>query len=109
MKKNVLIKGILVSVVLALLTVGFTGCSGGSVYPVYSTGTVYITLDSSDDYAIYLDGVRQGYTYWSPYYTLYNVSVGYHVIEAYGYYYGYYDSDYKYVSYGSNYVYLYPW
>jgi len=107
MKKNVLIKGILVLVVLALLTVGFTGC--GSVYPVYSTGTVYITLDSYDDYGIYLDGVLQGYTYWNPYYTLYNVSVGYHVIEAYGYYYGYYDSEYKYVSYGSNYVYLYPW
>ena len=107
MKKNVLIKDILVLVVLALLTVGFTGCSGG--YTPTLTGTVYITLDSYDDYGIYLDGVLQGYTNWSSYYTLYGVSAGYHVIEAYGYYYGYYDSEYKYVSYGSNYVYLYPW
>jgi len=86
MKKNVLIKGILVLVIIALLTIGFAGC--GIIFS--TTGTVYITVDTRDDYDIYLDGVYQGYTNWSSYYTLYNVPIGYHTFEALGYYHGYY-------------------
>ena len=104
MKKNVLMKGILVLIVIALLTIGFTGCA--PTYP--TTGTVYLTVNSWDDYDIYMDGVYQGYTDWSAYFTIYNVPVGYHTFSASGYYYGYYDLVYRYISYGSNYVTLYP-
>ena len=102
MRKNVLMKGILVLIVIALLSIGFIGC-------VSTTGTVYITVDTWDDYDIYMDGSYQGYTNWSAYFTIYNVPVGYHTFAAYGYYYGYYDSAYRYISYGANYVTLYPW
>ena len=105
MRKSILIKGILVLVIIALLAIGFTGC--GTVIP--TTGTVYITVNSWDDYDIYMDGSYQGYTNWSAYFTIYNVPVGYHTFAAYGYYYGYYDSAYRYISYGANYVTLYPW
>ena len=107
MKKNVLIKGILVLVVLALLTVGFTGC--GTVYPVYSTGTVYVWTDSWDDYSIYMDGVYQGYSYYtSSYFVIYSVPVGYHTFSAYGWYYDG-SSGTRYISSGSNYVTIYTY
>jgi len=112
MKKNVLIKGILVLVVLALLTVGFTGC--GSIIPdpvpppvPPPTGTVYITVAAWDEnsysYSIYMDGDYQGATYWSSNYTIFNVPVGSHTFSAYGSW-GFHDSEYKYVSTGVNYV-----
>ncbi|MBA7588037.1 hypothetical protein ES708_30085 [subsurface metagenome] len=107
MKKNVLIKSILVLVVIALLTIGFTGCA--PTYPTYpTTGTVYIYTDSYDDYDIYMDNVYQGYSYYtSSYFVIYNVPVGYHTFEASGYW--YYGSQYQYISSGSNYVTIYTW
>ena len=107
MKNNVLIKGVLVLIVLALLTVGFTGC--GTVYPVYSTGTVYVWTDSWDDYSIYMDGVYQGYSYYtSSYFVIYSVPVGYHTFSAYGWYYDG-SSGTRYISSGSNYVTIYTY
>jgi hypothetical protein len=47
-KNNVLMKGILVLIVIALLAMGFTGC--GATYIAYpATGTVYVITDSWDD------------------------------------------------------------
>jgi len=111
MKKNVLIKGILVLVVLALLTVGFTGCSGYYPYPTPTptlTGTVYVYTDSYDDYDIYMDNVYQTYSYYSSsYVVLYNVPIGYHTFSASGYW--YYGSQYQYISSGTNYVDIYTY
>jgi len=42
MKKSVLIKGILVLIAIALLTMGFTGC--GTI--IATTGTVYLIASS---------------------------------------------------------------
>jgi len=107
MKKNVLIKGILVLVVITLLAIGFTGCGGYYPTPTY-TGTVYVYTDSYDDYNIYMDSVYQGYSYYSSsYFVIYNVPVGYHTFEASGYwYYGY---KYQYISSGANYVTIYTY
>ena len=55
MKKNVLIKGILLLILLALLTMGFTGC-GTIIIP--TTGTVVIIIAgtySYYDYYVHLD------------------------------------------------------
>ena len=52
MKKNTLIKGILVLVAIALLTIGFTGCAPSS------TGTIVIIIAGSYtyyNYNVYLD------------------------------------------------------
>jgi len=107
MKNNVLMKGILVLIVIALLTIGFTGC--GATYIVYpTTGTVYVYTDSYDDYYIYMDNVYQGYSYYTSSYTvIYNVPVGYHTFEASGWW--YYGSKYQYISYGANYVTIYTY
>lgn len=110
MKKNVLMKGILVLIVIALLTIGFTGCAPTyPTYPTYpTTGTVYVYTDSYDDYYIYMDNVYQGHSYYtSSYFVIYNVPVGYHTFEASGYwYYGY---QYQYISSGPNYVTIYTY
>ena len=103
MKKNVLIKGILVLVVLALLTVGFTGCNGG-----YLTGTVYVWTDSYDNYDIYMDNVWKTYSYYSSsYVVIYNVPVGYHTFSASGYW--WYGSTSQYIYSGTNYVDIYTY
>lgn len=109
MKKNVLIKSILVLVVIALLTIGFTGCAPTYVtYP--TTGTVYITVNSWDDYDIYMDGSYMGHSWYSSsYFPIYNVPVGYHTFVADGYYYGYWGSKTQYISSGANYVTIYTW
>jgi len=110
MKKNVLIKSILVLVVIALLTIGFTGCAPTyPTYPTYpTTGTVYVYTDSYDDYDIYMDNVYQGYSYYtSSYFVIYNVPVGYHTFEADGWWYD--GSKYQYISSGANYVTIYTW
>ena len=86
MKNNVLIKGVLILIVLALLTIGFTGC--GATYSTYpTTGTVYVYTDSYDDYDIYMDNGYQGRSYYtSSYFVIYNVPVGYHTFSADGWY-----------------------
>ncbi|MCJ7789117.1 MAG: hypothetical protein MUP69_02840 [Candidatus Atribacteria bacterium] len=70
MKKNVLIKGILVLLVITLLAIGFTGCVPTYLYP--TTGTVYITIGgyyTYYNYNVYLDswynkiGITSGGTF----------------------------------------------
>ena len=81
MKKNVLIKGILVLIAIALLTMGFTGC--GAVIPICTTATVNITTpNDSWTYYIYIDGNYWGTTNWSGSMTLYGVPTGYHTFYA---------------------------
>ena len=104
MRKNVLIKGILVLIVIALLSIGFIGCV--STYP--TTGTVYITVDFWDYYYIYMDGSYKGSSYYSSSYVpIYNVPIGYHTFEASGYW--YYGSKYQYIYSGANYVTIYTY
>jgi len=68
MKKNALIKGILILLAIALLTIGFTGC--GTIIP--TTGTVVITIAgyyTYYNYNVYLDswynqiGITSGGTF----------------------------------------------
>ena len=86
MKKNILLKGILVLIVIALLTMGFSGC--GAVIPICTTATVNITTpNDSYEYWIYIDGnswtgTYVGTTDWWGNITLYNVPVGFHTFYA---------------------------
>jgi len=81
MKKNVLTKGILVLVVIALLAIGFTGC--GTVIPICTTATVNITTpNDSWWYYIYIDGTYWDTTNSSGNITLYGVPTGYHSFYA---------------------------
>jgi len=73
-------------------------------------GTVYLVLSGNEKYNLKMDG----WTYFSnkpaATYILYNVPTGSHTFEAidtWGSVWGY-DSETKYISAGSNYVYLYP-
>ena len=104
MKKNVLIKGILVLIAIALLTMGFTGC--GVV--IATTGTVYVYTDSWDDYDIYMDGIYKGYSYYSSAYVpIYNVPIGWHTFVADGWWYD--GSKTQYITSGANYVTITTW
>ena len=107
MKKNVLIKGILVLIAIALLTMGFTGC--GTI--IATTGTVYIVVYGWDFYDLYMDYSLRYWGATSGTYVLYNVPIGSHFFEAedtWGWLWGY-DSITQYISAGVNYVYLYPY
>jgi len=108
MKKNVLIKGILVLIVISLLAMGFTGCV--TVYP--TTGTIYIVVSGTWYYNIYMDYNQIGWSKPSGTYILaYDVSIGNHFFQAidiWGSSWGYY-SVYQYIHAGNNYVYLYPY
>ena len=86
-KKKIIIKGILLLIVIALLSIGFTGC--GVV--ISNTGTVYITVSNpAGFYDIYIDGIKQGTTDAHGNLTLTGVPMGDHTFEADGYnYYGY--------------------
>ena len=111
MKKNVLIKGILVLMVIALLAIGFTGC--GTIIP--TTGTVVIIIAGSYtyyNYNVYLDSWynKIGVTSWGTF-TATNVTPGWHtfyvddVIWEY-----YYDYGTVYVTAGqTSYLTLYPY
>jgi len=108
MKKNVLIKGILVLVVIAFLSLAFTGCYNGPLPP--TTGTVYIVIYGWDFYDLYMDYVLRYWGGTSGTYVIYNVPIGSHFFEAedtWGWLWGY-DSITQYISAGVNYVYLYP-
>ena len=107
MKKNVLIKGILVLIAIALLTMGFTGC--GTI--IVTTGTVYIYV-ATGGWAtdIYMDYIQKFNNIYTGTFTLTNVPIGTHFFEAiddWGWTWGY-DSVTQYISAGVNYVYLYP-
>jgi len=81
MKKNVLTKGILVSLVITLLAIVFTGCV--TIIPPCTTATVNITTpNDSYWYWIYIDGNYWGTTDWNGNMTLYGVPTGYHTFYA---------------------------
>ena len=108
MNKNRIMKGILLLIVLAVLSVGFTGCGTTIIITTPATGTVYVITDSWDDYDIYMDTVYQGYSYYtSSYFVIYNVPVGYHTFSADGWWYD--GSKYQYISSGTNYVTITTW
>jgi hypothetical protein len=103
MKKNVLIKGILVLVIIAVFALQLVGCipCGGTVNIVVAGGWYY---DLFMDYAQKFSGVAPGT------YVLCDVPTGNHFFEAidtWGSSWGY-DSVTQYINYGVNYVYLYP-
>lgn len=109
MEKNTITKGVLLLIVLVVLSLGFTGCGTTIITttPTYSTtGTVYITINTWDDYSIYIDGVYQGYA-TNGYYTVYGVPIGYHTFVADGWW--YYGSTYQYISSGTNYITIYTY
>jgi hypothetical protein len=111
MNKNILIKGILLLVVIALLSIGLTGCGG--TYPTYpTTGTVYLKIYGWDYYNLYMDYNQIGWSKRSGTYLITpDVSTGNHFFQAYdtwGSYWGY-DSVTQYIHTGVNYVYLYPY
>ena len=108
MNKKIIMKGILLLIVIALLTMGFTGC--GVV--IATTGTVYIILTGNSwyyyniymDYNLKFSNVSPGTG------TLNNVTIGNHffqAIDTWGASYGY-DSVTQYIHAGVNYVYLNP-
>ena len=108
MKKNVLIKGILLLILLALLTVGFAGCTGGII--TSTTGTVYLVLSGPYLYDLYTDDYRYFDNVSRGTYTITNIPTGNHLFEAVHYLYldwGY-DRAYQYIHSVANYVYLYP-
>ena len=107
MKKNILIKGLLVLVVIAFLSLAFTGCYP----PPPTTGTVYIIVSGTWYYNIYMDYDQIGWSRPAGTYKMTDdVSIGNHffqAIDTWGSYWGY-DSVYQYIHAGNNYVYLYP-
>jgi len=106
MKKNVLIKGVLVLVVIAFLSLAFTGC----YTPPPTTGTVYLVVSGWWWYNLYMDSNQKFWGVLSGTYVLYNVPIGNHYFEAIdtlGSWWGYYGIT-QYISAGVNYVYLYP-
>jgi hypothetical protein len=106
MKKNVLIKGILVLLVIALLTIGFSGC--GIIIP--TTGTVYMIVTGTWWYNLEMDYMVKYLDVLPGTYVLNDVPIGNHFFEATdidGSWWGY-DGFYQYITSGINYVYLYP-
>lgn len=110
MKKNSIVKGILLLMVLAVLTVGFSGC-GVVVNPVPTTGTVHVIVSGTYSYDIYMDYIQKYWAVNGPGSgVLYNVQIGNHFFEAidtWGWTWGY-DSTTQYIHTGVNYVYLNP-
>jgi len=79
MRKKILIRSILLLVIVALLTIGLTGCE--PVIPTPSiTGTLNIDIDDNYTYWVYIDDVLWGTTNWNGDITLDNVPIGYHTI-----------------------------
>lgn len=112
MKKNILIKGILLLVVVVLLALGFTGCI--SIYPplppIPTTATVHLVVYGTYQYDLYMDDTQYFNDVYKGTYVINNVSIGNHYFEAVDYWgstWGYYTVT-KYIGTGINYVYLYP-
>lgn len=108
MKKNVLIKNILVLIVIVLLAIGSTGCTT----IISTTGTAYITISgyySGYLYEVYVDGSYYGMTSDGSF-TITNVPPGTYTFRVEAYYWPYYwDSATVYISPGSNYITLSPY
>jgi len=106
MKKNVLIKGFLVLIAIALLTMGLTGC--GTI--IATTGTVYIVVTGGWFYDLEMDNIVRFWGVAPGTYVIPNVPIGTHFFEAtdtWGPGWGY-DFVTQYIAAGVNYVYLYP-
>jgi len=114
MKKNVVLKYLLLLVVVSVMAIGFTGC-GVIINPIPTTGTVVITIAGSYtyyNYNIYLDswsnkiGVTSGGTF-----TATGISPGTHTFYADDATWNwYYDYNTVYVTAGqTSYLTLYPW
>jgi len=84
-KKNTIMKGVLVLIVLAVLSLGFTGCGTTiiSTTPTYYASYIYIESWDGIYGDIYLDGTYLGYLYPYGYVTAYNVSYGSHTVSVY--------------------------
>jgi len=80
MGKKDLIRSFLLMVVVALLTIGLTGCEPVIPTPSIITGTLNIDIDDNDTYWVYIDDVLWGTTNSNGNITLDNVPVGYHTI-----------------------------
>jgi hypothetical protein len=108
MKKNLLIKGILVLLVIALLIIGFTGC--GTVTPTW--GTVYITIlgtYSNLPYEVYIDDSLLGTTNPGEWFGIDYVSPGIHnIFVGDTVYYLYSDEVTQDIPAGETYINLYP-
>ena len=108
MKKNTILKCLLLLIVISVMIMGFTGC--GAVIPIPTTGTVYIYVDAGGWATdIYMDYIQKFNNIYTGTYTLYNVPIGTHFFEAiddWGWTWGY-DSVTQYITAGANYVYLY--
>lgn len=104
-------KGFLAILIVAILSLGFTGCVEIVPVPPTNTGTVKIEVYGSYEYDLRMDDNIEFSDVLSGTYTLYNVQAGYHDFEAIdvmGESFGY-DYDRKYVSAGTTtFVYLYP-
>ena len=107
MKKNVLVKGILLLIVVSILAIGFTGC----VTVIPTTGTVYLVVSGSYYYDLYMDYNQYFNDKIQGTYVINNVSIGNHFFEAVDYWGSFwgYDSVNQYIGAGVNYVYLYPY
>jgi len=103
MKRDVFMRAILISVVIALFILVLVGC-------VPTTGTVYLVVGGYYYYDLYMDYSSQFFGVIPGTYILYNVPIGNHFFEAIdidGAWWGY-DSITQYITAGVNYVYLYP-
>jgi len=75
-KKNNIMKGVLLLIVLAVLFLGFTGCGTTTIITTTpTTGTVYIIVYGWDFYDLYMDYVLQRWGVTSGTYVLYNVPI----------------------------------
>ncbi len=85
MKNNVLMKGILLLIVLAVLTMVFTGCGTTIITTTPTYYASYIYIESWDGIYgdIYLDNTYLGYLYPYGYVTAYNVLYGSHTVSVY--------------------------
>ena len=108
MKRNVFIKGILISLVIVLFTLALVGCVPTAPPP--TTGTVYIVVTGTWYYDLYMDYTEKFSGVSPGTYVLYNVPIGNHYFQAIdidGSSWGYFALT-KYIGVGTNYVYLYP-
>lgn len=103
MKKNVLIKGILVLVIIAVFALQLVGCC-------ILAGPVYIVVSGVSYYHLWVDSVQE--FWWAPSgtYVLNDVCIGYHLFEAVHFTGASAGYDYvnQYIIAGVNYVNLYP-
>ena len=110
--KSLLLKKVFLSIlIVSILSIGLTGCMDIVVPPTTpTTGTVNIIVSGDYTYDLKMDGVIKFSDKPSGTYTLYDVSIGNHTFEAidtWGSDVGY-DSETKYISAGTNNVYLSP-